>query len=79
LKPSPVASGEGFGDDLSGWLQLSERAVLLRVEVDASGQTPQRTGFGQSGEGLVNGGPAGEAHEVRWREHRPSTSAFNST
>jgi len=78
LKPSPVASGKGFGDDLSGWLQLSKRAVLLRIEVDASGQTPESAGFGQPGEGLVNGSPAGKVDELRRREYRPSTSAFNS-
>ena len=78
LKPGPVASGKGFGDDLCGWPQLSKRAVLLRIEVDASGQTPESAGFGQPGEGLVNGCPAGKVDEVRRREHRPSTSAFNS-
>jgi hypothetical protein len=74
LKPSPVAPGKGFSDDLGGWLQLSKGAVLLRVQVHASSQSPEGTRFGQPGEGLVNCRPASEVHEVRWRERRSSTS-----
>ena len=36
-------AGKGFSDDFGGWLQLSKGAVLLRVQVDASSQSPEGT------------------------------------
>ena len=47
LEPSPISSGNGFGNDLGGWLQFPESGVVLWVKVDAPCQTPEGIAFRQ--------------------------------